>query len=132
MQTQELREIKGREICEKKTMIRRVNAFKYEVKSQAGNGLYEVIANNYGWNCSCPDYKYRALKCKHIWAVEFSFRMRVAVSTEALAPIEETDSRIFCGSKHFRRDGVRHNKAGDLQIFECLQCGKYFTINLGF
>jgi len=132
MQVQDLREVRGREICEKKTMIRRVNAFKYEVKSQVGNGLYEVIANNYGWNCSCPDYKYRGVKCKHIWAVEFSFRMRVAVSTEALAPITETNSCIFCGTKHIRRDGLRHNKAGDLQIFECLECKKYFTINLGF
>jgi len=132
MQTQDLRETKGREICEKHTQIRRVNAFKYQVKSQSGNGLYEVIANNYGWNCSCPDYKYRGVKCKHIWAVEFSFRLRIAVSTEALAPIEDTDSCIYCGTKHIRRDGVRHNKAGDIQKFECLECRKYFTINLGF
>ena len=132
MQTQELREIKGREICEKKTMIRRVNAFKYEVKSQSGNGLYDVVANASGWLCSCPDFVHRSVKCKHIWAVEFSFRMRVAVSTEALAPIEDTDSCIFCGTDHIRRDGVRHNKAGDLQKFECLECKKYFTINLGF
>jgi putative transposase len=132
MQAQELREVRGREISEKKTQIRRVNAFKYEVKSQSSNGLYEVVANERGWVCSCPDYKYRAQKCKHVWAVEFSFRMRVAVSTEALAPITETDSCVFCGSNHIRRDGVRHNRAGDLQKFECLQCGKYFTINLGF
>ena len=132
MQTQDLREARGREICEKKTMIRRVNAFKYEVKSQAGNGLYEVVANNYGWNCSCPDYKYRAVKCKHIFAVEFSFRMRIAVSTEALAPIEQTDCCVFCGANHIRKFGIRHNKAGDLQRFECLECKKKFTINLGF
>ena len=103
---QDLREIKGREISEKKTMIRRVNAFKYEVKSQSSNGLYEVIANQLGWLCSCPDFKYRGTKCKHVWAVEFSFRMRVAVSTEILAPIADTDSCVFCGSQHFRRDGV--------------------------
>lgn len=133
MQTQDLRELRGREICEKKeTMIRRINAFKYEVKSQSGNGLYEVVADERGWRCSCPDCKNRSVKCKHIWAVEFSFRLRVAVSTEALAPIEETDSCIFCGSKHIKRDGVRHNKAGDIQKFECLDCSKYFTINLGF
>jgi putative transposase len=132
MQVQDLREVRGREISEKKTMIRRVNAFKYEVKSQSGSGLYEVVANELGWLCSCPDFKYRAAKCKHIFAVEFSFRMRVAVSTEALAPIEETDCCIFCGANHIRRDGLRHNKAGDLQRFECLECLKTFTINLGF
>jgi transposase-like protein len=132
MQSQELREIKGREISEKRTMIRRVNAFKYEVKSQSSNSIYEVVANNYGWNCSCPDYKYRAAKCKHIFAVELSFKMRVAVSTEVLAPVETTDACIYCGAKHLVKDGVRRNKSGDLQIFECLECKKYFTINLGF
>ena len=132
MQALDLREIKGREICETKSAILRVNAFKYEVKSQSGNGLYDVVANASGWLCSCPDFKNRSVKCKHIWAVEFSFRMRVAVSTEALAPIEETDSCLFCGSKHTKRDGIRHNKAGDIQKFECLECKKYFTINLGF
>src|SRR5438093_4596361 len=96
MQTQDLREVRGREISEKRTAIRRVNAFKYEVKSQSGNGLYDVVANESGWLCSCPDFKNRSVKCKHIWAVEFSFRMRVAVSAEALAPIEETDLCIFC------------------------------------
>ena len=132
MQTQELREIRGREICEKHTQIRRFNAFWYQVRSQSGNGLYDVKADNYGWNCSCPDYKYRSVKCKHIWAVEFSFRLRVAVSTEALAPIEDAGACKFCGSAHIRRDGVRHNKAGDLQRFECLECLKTFSINIGF
>ena len=72
------------------------------------------------------------MKCKHIWSVEFSFRMRVAVSTEILAPVVDTDSCVFCGSKHIVRDGIRHNKAGDIQKFNCLECRKYFTINLGF
>jgi putative transposase len=30
------------------------------------------------------------------------------------------------------KDGVRHNKHGDLQIYNCKSCGHYFTINLGF
>lgn len=127
-----MRELRGREICESKTAIRRINANKYEVKSQSANGLYDVIATELGWICSCPDYRYRGVKCKHIWSVEFSFRMRVAVSVEALAPITGTDCCIFCGSKHFLKDGIRHNKSGDLQIFNCLDCKKYFTINLGF
>jgi transposase-like protein len=132
MTTENLRELRGRDICERGTGIRRINANKYQVVSQSGNGFYDIVANEYGWNCSCPDFKYRMVKCKHIWAVEFSFRMRVAVSTEALAPITDTDACIFCGSTHIVKDGVRHNKAGDIQKFNCLECKKYFTINLGF
>jgi len=29
-------------------------------------------------------------------------------------------------------DGVRHNKFGDIQKFNCKDCGRYFTINIGF
>jgi len=60
MQVQDLREVRGREICEKKTMIRRFNAFKYEVKSQSGNGLYEVVANQLGWLYDYPERGKRA------------------------------------------------------------------------
>jgi transposase-like protein len=30
------------------------------------------------------------------------------------------------------KDGLRHNKTGDLQVYLCRECGKHFTINLGF
>ena len=30
------------------------------------------------------------------------------------------------------RDGARHNKHGDIQKFECRDCKRYFTINIGF
>jgi transposase-like protein len=30
------------------------------------------------------------------------------------------------------RDGLRHNKHGDIQKYNCKDCSKYFTINLGF
>jgi len=30
------------------------------------------------------------------------------------------------------KDGKRHNKGGAIQKFNCLDCGRYFTINIGF
>jgi transposase-like protein len=30
------------------------------------------------------------------------------------------------------RDGLRHNKSGDIQVFNCKSCHRYFTVNLGF
>jgi transposase-like protein len=30
------------------------------------------------------------------------------------------------------KDGVRHNKHGDLQVYLCRSCGHHFTLNLGF
>jgi transposase-like protein/predicted RNA-binding Zn-ribbon protein involved in translation (DUF1610 family) len=37
-----------------------------------------------------------------------------------------------CGSTNGRKDGVRYNKSGDLQKYKCLECGKFFSINVGF
>ena len=30
------------------------------------------------------------------------------------------------------KDGLRHNRCGDIQKFNCSDCNHYFTINLGF
>lgn len=37
-----------------------------------------------------------------------------------------------CGSEKIKKAGVRHNKSGDLQRHACLDCGKLFSINIGF
>jgi len=39
---------------------------------------------------------------------------------------------IFCKSENIKKDGLRHNKYGDIQKFSCKSCGKYFTVNFGF
>ena len=44
------------------------------VPSQTGHGTYVVEPNATTPNCSCPDYETRQIKCKHLWAVEFSIR----------------------------------------------------------
>ena len=37
-----------------------------------------------------------------------------------------------CKSENIKKAGLRHNKHGDLQRFNCKSCGYGFTINLGF
>ena len=59
--------------------VRRINQFRYFVKSQSGNGKYVVSATKLGWVCSCPDQKFRGVKCKHIYAVEISYAIRKEV-----------------------------------------------------
>jgi transposase-like protein len=39
---------------------------------------------------------------------------------------------IFCHSSNIIRYGVRHNKRGDIQVFHCKQCSRFFTFNVGF
>lgn len=39
---------------------------------------------------------------------------------------------LSCGSERVVKHGLLHNKSGDIQRYSCKQCGKRFTLNLGF
>jgi transposase-like protein len=127
------REEKGRMIAEKPNQIQRMDERFYKVASQNGHGMYDVIRKENGaWICNCLDYIYRQIRCKHIIAVEVSLKLREHVQARVIEPIADLHACIFCKSSNLVKDGVRHNKSGDIQIFECRACGKYFTVNLGF
>jgi putative transposase len=111
--------------------VKRINESAYKVKSQNGNGDYEVNSTDLGWVCSCPDHKYRGVKCKHIFAVEISFALHKEVEVARIEPVD-IDSCVYCKSVWIVKDGLRHNKYGDIQKFNCKDCNRYFTMNLGF
>lgn len=111
--------------------IKRISELKYVVKSQNGNGNYEVNSTDLGWVCACPDHTYRGVKCKHIFAVEISFALHKEVEVACIEPID-VDYCIYCKSVWIVKDGLRHNKHGNIQKFNCRDCNRYFTINLGF
>jgi transposase-like protein len=129
----ETRELRGKEIATTSNQIERLSQLNYRVKSQSGHGLYTVAKTEGLWECSCPDHIYREAKCKHIWAVEFSLRLREAVQPEPIViePIH-IHACLYCQSPQIVKDGVRHNNHGNIQKFRCKACGHYFTINLGF
>jgi len=126
------REQKGLEIAKLDNQIKRLDASTYVVKSQSGNGKYHVCKSENQWRCECPDYVYRHVKCKHIFAVEFSLSIRAEVSVRRIEPIENLTECIYCGSSNIVGDGIRHNKHGDIQKFYCKDCSRYFTFNIGF
>ncbi len=47
------------------------------VPSQNGNGKYLVNHNPDCPTCTCPDYENRGMKCKHIYAVEYTIEREV-------------------------------------------------------
>jgi len=133
LENQNGREQRGLEIVNNhKNHIRRVNALSYRVLSQSGNGSYLISQVEDGWSCECPDHRFRGVKCKHIFAVEFSIALRRTVEKIKIKPIVNLQACQICGSENVVKDGVRHNKCGDIQIYYCRNCDKHFTINLGF
>jgi transposase-like protein len=123
---------RGQVIATAKRAIKRMNSSRYLVKSQSGNGKYVVTANKLGWVCTCPDQKFRGVKCKHIYAVEISYAIRKEVEITKIEPLVNVNECIYCRSVTIVKDGLRHNKHGDIQKFNCKTCSKYFTINIGF
>ncbi len=129
------REREGFEIAEKLDQIKRIDENWYQVKAQSlkKESWYDVVLTERGYNCDCPDAHWRQRKCKHIWAVEFSLKLRqqVANQTVTIQPIN-LESCIFCKSQNIKKHGIRRNKSGNIQRFACLDCKKTFSINLGF
>ena len=128
-----LRSDRGRVIAEKPSQIIRQGERFYRVVSQSRDMMYDVIRQlNGGWLCTCPDFQYREVKCKHIWAVEFSLNLRDKVKENVVIQPVAINACLYCQSSDIFKDGLRHNKYGDIQIFNCKSCGRYFTINVGF
>lgn len=75
---------------------------------------------------------FRGIKCKHIIATELSFKIREQVKKRIIEPIVNSGKCIYCKSSQIVKDGLRHNKYCDIQKFNCKDCKKYFTINIGF
>jgi len=134
MQSVLSREERGKAIAEKPNQIMRVDERFYKVASQNGNGMYDVTKTKafaIGWICNCPDFNYRKVKCKHIWAVELSLKLREVIQPRVIEPLD-IHSCLYCKSENLIKWGIRHNKYGDIQKFSCKACGKFFTVNVGF
>jgi putative transposase len=132
MQTTNIRKQRGQMIAAAKRAIKRINPSRYFVKSQSGNGKYEVHRNELGWVCSCADHKFRGVRCKHIFAVEFSFAIRETVKQErVIQPISQLACR-YCNSEHIVKKAIRRNKQYSIQRYLCKDCGKRFSFNIGF
>jgi transposase-like protein len=126
------RQERGQAIAHANGQVNRIDELLYTVKSQSGNGEYTVYKVNGEWTCTCPDNTYRHVPCKHIHAVTISQSVRAEVAINRVIPEIKAQACAYCNSTNIRKDGVRHNKNGNLQIYECQECGHYFTINLGF
>src|SRR6185437_5920288 len=125
------REQQGYLIAQMKGSVNRINDTSYTVSSQSGNGKYMISSTALGWKCSCADHLYRGVKCKHIYAVEISFAIRKEVEIRRIEPVN-AQCCVLCKSLDIVKYGLRHNKYGDLQKYNCRGCNHYFTINLGF
>jgi putative transposase len=126
------RETRGLAIAQTGNQINRVEESFYVVQSQSGNGEYAVTMIDREWICECPDNKFRHVKCKHIFAVEFSLKLKEKVRKSVIVEEVAISNCLYCHSPNIKKFEVRHNKSGDIQRFLCGNCGRTFSVNIGF
>ena len=127
-----VREVRGRQIAEKPDQITRIDGSHYTVRSQSRDRLHDIIATEAGWTCTCEDHQFRKTCCKHIHAVEISTKIHQKVKDDVVISEVSIDSCSYCGSGRVVRDGLRQNKNYAVQVYECRDCNRKFSHNLGF
>ena len=98
-----LREKRGLEIANKNRQIKRIDDSNYEVLSQSGNSSYLVSRTEDNWICECPDHRFRKVKCKHAWAVEFSLKLKEQVRKNTVIQQVTISKCLFCHSPKIAR-----------------------------
>ncbi|MDD2295958.1 MAG: DDE-type integrase/transposase/recombinase [Eubacteriales bacterium] len=140
-QLQNPRELRGLAILSQPDTVREVRKNHWMVKSQSGNGEYlvtrEYLKNRqWIWTCACPDHTTRHLICKHIYAVQFSLKLKDDVEQHtARREQKRADDRLtcpYCKSVNLISRGKRKNQRGEVQVYGCKECGRRFTRDLGF
>ncbi len=126
------RMLRGKAIYNSLGQIKKLWSNVWYVKSQSGHGTYTVTETQEGWKCQCPDYHYRQVECKHIWAVKFFLKIKAKVRENHIVEPITNQACPQCGSPNIINFGKRHNKYGDIQRYQCKDCKKRFSINLGF
>lgn len=145
------RQVRGLAIVSIGSCIKRINKLHYRVKSQSSEEAWYDVQKLYAktmgdspregeWTCSCPDFTYRQIVCKHIYAVGFSKELRRRIVSNDIAQpvafsvpsVSQSVECKFCGSSKLVKDGMRGSKANPLQRYECRECGHKFVLNYGF
>jgi transposase-like protein len=138
------RELRGLKILSEPDTIIQTGKNEWDVRSQSKDLYYKVTRkfishgkeNKYSWTCSCPDHQTRHLPCKHIYAVQFSLKIKVDVEIDIKAQKilgDEIGIQCpICKNQNVVKRGTRTTSYGELQRFYCKDCGHRFVVDKGF
>ena len=139
------RELRGLAILSQPDTVSQESKNVWNVKSQSGNGYYQITKtfvkgrsnkHIHEWSCTCPDHTTRDVICKHIYAVQFSLKLKNDIEQEATQKqLERAEVKIacpYCKSENIISRGKRKNQRGEVQVYGCKDCQHRFTRELGF
>ena len=121
------RELRGLAILSQPNTIIQISKNEWDVRSQSKDEYYTVTKtfvkgrdrnHLHDWTCTCPDHTTRNIPCKHIYAVQFSLKLKTDIEQDATQKqIERTEPKItcpYCKSENVISRGKRKNQKGDL------------------
>ena len=124
-QVPSITEFRGTQIASAPGQIRRLDAWRYKVRSQSTSAWYNVIWHKKFWKCDCPFNRITHQTCKHIYAV-----------LHRITDIEIETSPEACPECHRQEQVVRRgyykSRSGLIQRYQCKQCHKKFTARTSF
>ncbi len=129
---EKVRKIRAYAIIAKGDTPKRIDKETFIIPSQHNPDKKYKVTHKEEWTCTCPDFKYRKVKCKHIQAVEMWLKMRNAIMEDDILEMPDEINHMkcpYCGSFHIVKDGVRKNKNGKRQRYKCKECGKRFVLD---
>jgi putative transposase len=138
------RELRGLKILSEPDTIIKTGKNEWDVRSQSKNAYYQVIrkfvskqkSDHFTWSCSCPDFQSRKMPCKHIYAVQFSLKIKVEVEadikSQKLIGVDDTVTCPICKSLNVVKRGIRKTAFGEVQRYGCLDCNHRFVVDKGF
>ena len=97
---------------------------KHYIVSRTGNGLV----------CECHDHTYRKADCKHIKVVLHLIKNNLCYRNQTYRIMDRSNFKLckFCDSGRIKKAGIRKNKKGMIQRYQCKDCKRRFTTNFGF
>jgi len=127
--------LRGAQIIEKGIEPKQLAHNSFEIPSQSKDLNYIVTCYANSWRCTCPDYEFRHVTCKHIHAVTLWQKLSKKLEEDnkgksTLEPSLDTCiiSCKFCGSNKITKYGKANNK----QVYWCKTCARKFVPNQGF
>lgn len=76
------------------------------VPSQSGSKEYTVDPNPESPRCTCPDFEFRQLRCKHIYAVEITLKREIVTDGQT-----QTVTETVTVKKTYSQSWPEYNKA---------------------
>lgn len=131
-QLQDLREMRAQAMLGNGFEPHMVQDNIFNVPSQSSSKYYTVINHGDFWTCSCPDFTYRNVICKHIIAIRIWTDMRESVqqldAIEITMPLHDGVVCKYCDSDHVVKNGTRRNKYGVKNRYLCKACKRTFVL----